>query len=89
MRLRIAGAATLTLRGRVETLRGFNPDGLATLLTADAWSRISALASGCDACVVGFATAGIGGVELVDPFFGMAMNTETDEIFLMQGDDSE
>jgi hypothetical protein len=75
--------------GTPPAWRGFDPAVLPEILVPEAWRRVEPLVDDVVACVVAWVSAPLpAALVLVEPFFGVAENRETGEIFLMQGDPS-
>ena len=90
--LRVHGAAErpAVAAGSGAALQGFDPAVLPHLIVRHHRDMVLARAAGVTACVVAAVPEGLAGAIVLDqPFFGLAMNGTTGEIFLMQGDDSE
>ena len=66
---------------------GFNPQRLPAILVPKALRRVEPLLHDVAACVVAWVPGPIPSVLVIaNAFFGLAANTATGEVFLMQGD---
>lgn len=82
--------APLILTGSPAALSGFDPSTLPTLIIAPHRADVLPMANDVAACVVAFTSSPLRDAVRFDaPFFGLAMNRSTEQIFLMQGSDGD
>lgn len=75
--------------GSAPAWEGLDPSVLPRILLPKAWHRVEPLVRDVAACVVAWLPAPIPSALVVsNAFFGLAGNSETGEVFLMQGDPS-
>ena len=90
LRVNRAGGDSVVAGGTASALQGFDPAVLPRLIVPEHRGFVLSQAAGVVACVVAAIPAPFpDAIVLDEPFFGLAMNGETGDVFLMQVDDSE